>query len=64
MPTVFNAANERAVALFLDRKIGFLEITEIIAESMNQVKYREQPSLEEILDTEQATYEFIESRWK
>ena len=64
MPTVFNAANERAVALFLDRKIGFLEITEIIAESMNQIKYREQPSLEEILDTEQATYEFIESRWK
>lgn len=64
MPTVFNAANERAVALFLDRKIGFLEITEIIAESMNQVKYREQPSLEEILDTEQAAYEFIESRWK
>lgn len=64
MPTVFNAANERAVALFLDRKIGFLEITEIIAESMNQVKYREQPSLEEILVTEQATYEFIESRWK
>lgn len=64
MPTVFNAANERAVALFLDRKIGFLEITEIIAESMNQVKYREQPSLEETLDTEQATYEFIESRWK
>ncbi len=64
MPTVFNAANERAVALFLDKKIGFLEITEIIAESMNQVKYREQPSLEEILDTEQATYEFIESRWK
>ena len=64
MPTVFNAANERAVALFLDRKIGFLEITEIIVESMNQVKYREQPSLEEILDTEQATYEFIESRWK
>ena len=64
MPTLFNAANERAVALFLDRKIGFLEITEIIAESMNQVKYREQPSLEEILDTEQATYEFIESRWK
>ena len=64
MPTVFNAANERAVALFLDRKIGFLEITEIIAESMNQLKYREQPSLEEILDTEQAAYEFIESRWK
>lgn len=64
MPTVFNAANERAVALFLDRKIGFLEITEIIAESMNQLKYREHPSLEEILDTEQAAYEFIESRWK
>lgn len=34
MPTVYNAANERAVAKFLDRKIGFLDIPEIISECM------------------------------
>ncbi len=64
MPTVFNAANEKAVALFLDKKIRFLEITEIISESMNQIAYRENPDITQILETEQATYEFIESRWK
>lgn len=63
MPTVFNAANEKAVAMFLDNKIKFLEIPEIIAESMQEVYYQENPSLEEILNTEKATYEFIESRW-
>lgn len=63
MPTVFNAANEKAVAMFLDNKIKFLEIPEIIAESMQEVYYQEKPSLEEILNTEKATYEFIESRW-
>ena len=63
MPTVFNAANERAVAKFLDGKISFIEIPEIIAESMEEIYYKEDPTLEEILDTEAATYEYIESRW-
>lgn len=63
MPTAFNAANERAVAMFLDKKIKFLDIYEIIEESMNQVKFIENPTLEQILDTEKATYEFIEGRW-
>ncbi len=63
MPTAFNAANERAVAMFLDKKIKFLDIYEIIEESMNNVKFVEAPTLEQILDTEKATYEFIESRW-
>lgn len=63
MPTVFNAANERAVAMFLDRKIKFLDIYEIIEESMKNVKLVKEPSIEEILDVEKATYEFIESRW-
>lgn len=64
MPTVFNAANEKAVALFLDKQIRFLEITEIISESMNQIDYQENPNITQILETEQATYEFIESRWR
>jgi 1-deoxy-D-xylulose-5-phosphate reductoisomerase len=63
-PTVFNAANELAVAMFLDKKIRFLDIYEIIKESMNSVKHIDNPSIEQILDVEKETYEFIESRWK
>lgn len=63
MPTVFNAANEMAVAKFLDRKIKFLDIPEIIGEAMKKHTAVKSPSLEEILETEKATYEFIESRW-
>ena len=63
MPTVFNAANERAVAKFLDRKIGFLDIYEIIAFCMQEHKIIVSPSVEDILETEQAVYEMIESRW-
>ena len=63
MPTVFNAANELAVAKFLDRKIGFLDITDIIEESMNNHKLIENPTFEQIIDVEKSTYEFIESRW-
>lgn len=62
LPTVFNAANERAVQLFLERKIGYLEIPEIIKECMERHKNVEQPSLEEILDTEEGVYEYINSR--
>ena len=63
MPTVYNAANERAVAKFLDRKIAYLQIPEIIETCMGHHIVKENPSVEEILDTEQAVYEFIESRW-
>lgn len=63
MTTVFNAANERAVAKFLDRKIRFLDIPEIIGEAMEKHTAIKSPTLEEILDTEKAAYEFIESRW-
>ena len=63
MPTVYNAANERAVAKFLDRKIGFLDIPEIISECMAAHKVVEAPTVEQILQTEAATYDMIESRW-
>lgn len=62
LPTVFNAANERAVQLFLERKIGYLEIPELIKECMERHKNIEQPSLDEILDTEEGVYEYINSR--
>ena len=63
MPTVYNAANERAVSKFLDRKIAYLEIPEIIGASMEAHKVTANPTVEQILETEQAVYEFIESRW-
>lgn len=63
MPTVYNAANELAVAKFLNREIGFLEITDIIEESMKNHKLIENPTFEQIIDVEKSTYEFIKSRW-
>ncbi len=63
MPTVFNAANEKAVAKFLNREIRYLEITDIIEACMDAHKVVEDPNLEQILDTEQAVYEWIEGRW-
>lgn len=63
MPTVFNAANERAVSKFLHREIGFTDIYNIIIESMEAHKIIQDPTIEEILETEKATYELIESRW-
>ena len=63
LPTVLNAANERAVAMFLDRKIRYLEIPEIIASCMEDHKVINNPTVEEILKTEQETYEFIKNRW-
>ena len=63
MPTVFNAANEKAVAKFLNRKISFLEITDIIEHCMEQHKVVESPTVEQILDIEQSVYEQIDSKW-
>ena len=63
MPTVFNAANERAVAMFLNKQIGFLDIYRIIEESMERHEIIQNPVLEQILETEEKTYEWIESRW-
>ncbi len=64
MPTVFNAANEMAVAKFLDKKISYLDIYEIITRCMDEHKKIDHPDVQQILDTEQAVYEAIESRWQ
>lgn len=63
MPTVFNAANERAVALFLDRKIGFLDIYDIIEGCMEAHRTVDKPDVERILEAETEAYSFIEGRW-
>ncbi len=62
LPTVFNAANELAVRLFLDREIKYLEIVEIIEDCMQAHHNIENPSLDQILETEAATYDRIHSR--
>lgn len=63
LPTVFNAANERAVAKFLNREISYLTITDMIEGAMNGHTVKEKPTLEEILEAEAEAYEYIESRW-
>lgn len=59
LPTVYNAANEMAVALFLDRKIGYLQITELIEKSINHHKKIKNPTLSEVLSVEEETYSYI-----
>lgn len=61
MPTVFNAANEKAVAFFLEKKIRFLQIAELIGNVMEQHRVIENPSTEEILTVEKETYEKVMS---
>jgi len=61
LPTVYNAANELAVKLFLDKKIGYLQIGEIINESMKAHTVKSDPTIEEILDAEAWTYDFIDA---
>lgn len=57
MPTVFNAANEKAVAAFLDKKIKFLEIYEFIEKAMDAHKVIDNPSVDEILAAEAEVYD-------
>lgn len=63
LPTVFNAANEKAVSLFLDRKVSFLQIPEIIEMCMDNHRKIENPDVDAILRTEQETYELIHSKF-
>jgi len=59
MPTVYNAANEKAVALFLDKKISYLQIPELIERSMAQHKLVKDPDVNQILAAEAEVYEYI-----
>ena len=62
IPTAYNAANEKAVSLFLDRKITYPMITELIEACMDDAQFIENPDVDEILGTEAAAYEFIEKK--
>lgn len=63
LPTVFNAANEKAVALFLQKKILFLQIPELIEASMEQHHTTDDPTVEQILEAEAETYEYIKQKF-
>lgn len=63
MPTVYNAANEKAVAMFLDRKIGYLDIIEVIEYALSTHQWIQNPSIDEILSIEQEVYRKIDERW-
>lgn len=63
MPVVYNAANERAVSKFLDGRISFMQIPEMIAACMERHTAQAEPSLEQILEIEKEVYEWIEGRW-
>lgn len=62
MPTVFNAANEKAVELFLNNRITYLQILELIGSAMEQHRVILEPTVEQILETEMQTYEYISGR--
>lgn len=66
MPTVYNAANEEAVAMFLEDRIDFLEIADVIEETMDahEGSLVEAPSLEEILSIEKWAREFVKNNSK
>lgn len=64
LPTVFNAANERAVAMFLAHQIKFLEIPEIIQAAMEQHQVKNNPDVEQILAAEAETYDYIKAHFE
>ncbi len=63
MPTVFNAANEMAVKMFINRKIRFLEIYDMITDAMEHHTKTENPDLNEILRAEAETYEYLSGKY-
>jgi 1-deoxy-D-xylulose-5-phosphate reductoisomerase len=63
IPTVFNAANEEAVNLLLKEEISFVTIPRLIEAAMNTVKFIENPTLEDILETEKLAKDFVRNNY-
>ena len=63
LPTVFNAANEMAVAMFLERKINYLAIVDMIEGAMEHHCVKPSPDVAQILEAEQETYDYLSSKW-
>lgn len=58
-PCIINCANEAAVSLFLEEKIGFLQIGELVNAALSDVKYIQNPALSDILNTRIAAEEYV-----
>ena len=52
MPCILNAANEVCVAAFLHDRMGFLEMSDVIAETMERVEFRSKSTLNEYIETD------------
>ncbi len=63
-PCIINCANEAAVSLFLNDKIGFLDIGSAVEDALSDVKFIKDPSLEEILETKRAAENYVYSKFK
>lgn len=63
LPAIMNGANEVAVELFLNDKINYLQIEEIIEECMTKLEYIEKPTLEEIIDTDKKVREYVRKKF-
>lgn len=63
-PCVLNAANEIAVAAFLNRKIGFLEMSDLIEETLTRSEFIARPQLEDYIETDRITRTFTENLLK
>lgn len=61
LPTVFNSADEAAVELFRKGKISYLDITRLISEAMSSIKNTENPTIEQIFETDREAREFVEN---
>jgi 1-deoxy-D-xylulose-5-phosphate reductoisomerase len=61
MPCILNAANEIAVFAFLRNRIGFLDITELVEQTMNKISFIEKPTLEEYFETDGEARSFAAS---
>ena len=64
LPTVLNAANEKAVSMFLNRQIGYLDIPELIEMAMDEISFVDHPTVKQILETEQQVYELIDRKYE
>lgn len=62
MPAIVNGANEEAVNLFLDNKITFLEITNIVKEAMDNLESKDIKSLDDILKADESARNFVRSK--
>lgn len=62
MPCIFNSADEAAVSAFLKGKIKYLDITDLIGEAMSVFSYIENPTIEEILETDKTVKEWVKKR--